>query len=264
MNVAAAVMDCSQGGLQKQTRERQAHKWLRACRAQQVDLVVFPALFGMAETDGNFLEAARRWSHIYPELVICPGSWWEEQDGKRYHTACLLHDGEVLLAQRQLYLAKWEQRAGLARGTEVPTAEWRGFRIGILLSTDIFYPQVARHLAMRGADLVLSPLALAGGGGFAAQCAGVWQNVQQNVFFAVESGFKGVFRGTAFSSESLIHAPLAVTARGDGILARETKDLLVTAKVDLRQKKEAEAAFNPLTQLNPAFYDDQLFRRHHA
>lgn len=256
MKIAATVMS-----KHREPALELAQQWLDTCLQEKVDLVVFPALFGLLDAHLDFLEAARDWSRTYPQLAICPGSWWEEANGEHYHTSCLLHDGEVLLWQRQLYLAKWEQKKGLARGTKTAVTSWCGYRIGILLSTDIFYPQVARQLALKGADLILAPLALLNGGAEVLELAGMWQVAQQNGFFAIECGFKGRLFDKYFCSESIIHAPLDWTEQEDGWLARESSRSIVAAELNLFNRKQATAPFNSLAQLNPHFYRKHLFKR---
>lgn len=241
--------------------------WLFQCTNRKVQLAVFPALIGLlSEPCSRFIEDIRRLSRKFPNLAVCPGSHWEENEGHTYHTACLLKNGEVLLKQRQIYLAKWERAKGLERGVEVKTIEYQGFKLGILLSTDVFYPQVSRYIALAGVDLVLSPNAIkvekilpSMHQRFAHQFAGVWQNVQQNLFFAIESGFKGVVKGISFYSKSFIHAPLEMTMKNDGFLAKEELEgELLVADLDLTEKKIAQDRFNPLAQLNPNFYKKYL------
>lgn len=221
------------------------------CAREGVEVVVFPALIGCFFGDSaTFLDRVRRLSAAYPDLVICPGSWWERVDAV-WHASALIRGGKILLRQRQLYLARWEREEGLARGEDLALvelgAEPGGWRTAIVLSTDVFYPQVSRYAALSGADLVLSPVAIraeegrgggerggegegSGGGShqhrgnFPAQLSGLWANVQANLFFAVESGFKGTFRGRTFASRSAIHAPLAMTPREDGFLALEGEE----------------------------------------
>ncbi|MDI3280831.1 MAG: carbon-nitrogen hydrolase family protein [Bacillota bacterium] len=246
MRVAAAVWRREDEGPEKILAR--IERSLALCAREGVAVVVFPALIGCCFGDGAaFLERVRRLSAAYPELVLCPGSWWERAGGV-WHATALLRGGEVLLRQRQLYLARWEREEGLARGEDLALvelgAEPGGWRTAIILSTDVFYPQVSRYAALAGADLVLSPVAIraaeeradggrnAEGAGpegeacrssedFPRQLSGLWASVQANMFFAVESGFKGTFRGRAFASRSAIHAPLAMTPREDGFLALE-------------------------------------------
>ena len=236
---------------------------------KSASLIVLPGLLAAGAMSGErWLEEMRRLSSSYPSLWICPGSFLEQDGGDTFHASCLLRGGEIALRQRQIYLSRWERAMGLARGKETAMlqlsrgqsgeGEWRA---GILLTTDVHYPEVARELALGGANLVLCPMALIGGEKPAALLRGVWQIVQQNLFYAVESGMKGMVFGQRFHSSSLVHAPLAAAPRGDGFLATEARkgmeddgENIIVCDLDLRRLQDAMRAFNPLRQLNPDFY----------
>jgi len=134
-----------------------------------------------------------------------------------------------------------------------------GMKLGIIISTDIFYPQVSRALAMSGVELVLSPVAIKGTVNMSRQLSGLWQNVQANLFFGIESGFKGSFNGCEFHSRSIIHAPLEMTGKEDGFMAFEGNAQgtpVVAAELDSEKRKEAVSKFNTLAQLNIEAYKD--------
>lgn len=237
---------------------------LQLCEERVVKLVVFPALIGTLFEGERYLEHIRELSSKHQDLYICPGSFWEEKEGRRYHSSCLIYKNQILLWQRQLYLSKWEQEYGLSRGTEISQVDIEGFQTCIILSTDVFYPQVSRHAALSGTDLVLSPVAIKGEPNPCSQLRGLWQNVQSNMFFAVESGFKGTLSSLPFYSHSVIHAPLALTSHEDGFLIHEEHSItpdsaeqqhIIVAQLDngLRNKRLIDS-YNPLRQLNPTVY----------
>ena len=244
--------------------------WLSDGQDKQVELLVMPALIGnfyrkyasQAELDNGYLEEVLKLSLEFSEIAICPGSWWEKLNQKdnvsTFHSSGLIRNGRLLLQQRQLYLAHWERELGLARGTGISTCGLGEFSVCIEVSTDVFYPQVSRYATLSGVNLVLAPMAIKGPKSFPRQISGLWQQVQQNLFFAVESGFKGSFNGQDFSSDSLIHAPLAITHAEDGFLRKEAQvtgsEALLVADISLAEREKAFKGFNPLTQLNPNFY----------
>ncbi|HHW58311.1 MAG TPA: carbon-nitrogen hydrolase family protein [Clostridia bacterium] len=230
---------------------------LKGCKGKEVDIVVFPALTGVIYDFGeDFVEKMKDISSKYEDIAICPGSFFEKEGDKIYHSSYLLLKGEVKLFQRQLYLSKWEREMGLSRGSYLKIAEIKGFKTSIILSTDVFYPQVSRYAALKGVNLVLSPVAIKGERNFARQVGGLWQNVQQNLFFAVESGFKGEYRGYKFYSESAIHAPLEMTRDDDGFLAKETDSSIIIADLEEEERKRAVSKFDVLKQLNIEFYEE--------
>ncbi|MFW6270965.1 MAG: carbon-nitrogen hydrolase family protein, partial [Bacillota bacterium] len=51
----------------------------------------------------------------------------------------------------------------------------------------------------------------------ARQISGMWNQVQQNLFFAVESGFNGRLIDRFLWGNSFIHAPLEMTEEDNGL-----------------------------------------------
>lgn len=227
---------------------------------QGVNIVVLPALLGcIFENDEKYLEDILGLSDKYKGMAICPGSFFEREKGCTYHSSCIMLDGNIIARQRQIYLAKWEQGIGLARGKELTCTHVSGMKVCIIISTDVFYPQVSRAAAMSGAELVLSPVAILGTGNRYRQLSGLWQNTQANLFFGIESGFKGSFGGLEFNSLSMVHAPLDMTEREDGFMDAEgnARDAsIITAVLDNEKRKEAVKKFNTFAQLNFEAYRD--------
>lgn len=234
------------------------NSWFDVCAENGVNIVVLPALLGcLYDFDGKYekyIDEMLVLSSKYSDIAVCPGSFWEKDGEKTYHSSCILLNGDIKLFQRQIYLAKWEREYKLSRGNALNITEINGFKVGIVLSTDVFYPQVLRHLALSGVDAVLSPVAIKGSKNFAMQVSGLWQNVQQNLFFAVESGFKGDYMGHSFYSESAIHAPLEMTKNKDGFLARENGSSIIVSELDNAVREKAISKFDVLSQLNTEFY----------
>lgn len=246
-----------------QSFTRKIREWLDCCLDKEIEIVVFPGLLGcLYGCSDGYLEEIMEMSILYKNIYICPGSYIEEQKSHKYHSSCIIKNGSKCLEQRQIYLAKWEKEKGLSRGCIVDSIIINGMKTALMLSTDMFYPQVSRHIAMAGVDLVMAPAAIKGGENIHMQISGLWQNVQQNLFFAVECGFKGNLFNHDFYSYSAIHAPLEMTIRENGILAFEGKNCksqIIMADLDNEKRKEAIKKFNTLAQLNIEFYKD-IFR----
>jgi len=238
---------------------------------EQVDIIVFPGFTGVFfqqlnypnrsirslnnEADSSeYIEQIKELSREY-KIAICPGSYWQKEKSNIYHESSLIINGEVQLKQRQIYLARWERELGFSRGVKIELREIKDWKLALIISTDVFYPQVSRMIALKGVDIVLSPVGFIGENNRALQVSGMWQEVQQNQFFAVESGFNGFLGEQSFWGESIIHAPLEMTEEGDGYLDRSRgQQSLIIAKLDNEQRKEAISKFNVLLQLNYQFY----------
>jgi len=73
----------------------------------------------------------------------------------------------------------------------------------------------------------------------------MWQEVQQNQFFAVESGFSGFLGEQSFWGESVIYAPLEMTEAGDGYLERSNgQQSLIIAQLDNKKRRKAILKFD--------------------
>ncbi len=247
-------------------------EYLEKAIEEQVDIIVFPGFTGcffqqlcfpdkksiqslMKEVDSReYIEQVKELSRKY-KIAICPGSYWQKEKSNIYHESSLIINGEVQLTQRQIYLARWERELGFSRGEKIGLKEIKDCMIALIISTDVFYSQVSRMIALRGVDIVLSPVGFIGEKNRALQVSGMWQEVQQNQFFAVESGFNGFLGEQSFWGESCIHAPLEITEEGDGYLDRSKgQQSLIIAELDNDRRKEAILKYNVLFQLNPQFY----------
>lgn len=247
------------------------NEYLAKAVRNYTDIIVFPAFTGCfyqqlktkakslqelkeAADHEEYISIIKKLSGVY-KMAICPGSYWKKEGSCVYHASCIFLGGEVQLEQKQIYLARWERELGIARGVEVGLKLIKGLNTGIILSTDVFYPQVSRMLALMGAELILSPVGFTGKKSEALQISGMWQETQQNLFFTAESGFNGVLGGSEFWGESIIHAPLEMTQGEDGFLSRsEYGKNLIYAGLDNEQWIKAISGFDVLSRLNPEFY----------
>lgn len=88
---------------------------------------------------------------------------WPERgaDGAVYNTVQLLGaDGSVLAGYRKTHLFGDLDRAQFRAGDRPsPVVELGGFRVGLAICYDIEFPEVARGLAMAGAEAILVPTA---------------------------------------------------------------------------------------------------------
>ncbi len=253
-------------------------EYLEKAVKRQVDIIVFPGFTGcffqqlscpdrsiqslINEADSTeYIEQVKKLSREY-KIAICPGSYWQKEKGNIYHESSLTIDGKVQLKQRQIYLARWERELGFSRGTKIELKEIKDWNIALIISTDVFYPQVSRMAALKGADIVLSPVGFIGEKNRALQISGMWQEAQQNQFFAVESGFNGFLKERNFWGESIIHAPLEMTEKENGFLTRtKGQQSLIIAELDNKKTRKSISKFDVLSQLNREFYQQmKMFR----
>ncbi len=144
------------------------------------------------------------------EMYISPGFIYEEDDESLYRTALLFNPGgEVILKQRQLFITNKDNKVGLKMGNYIDITQTEFGNIGFIVGEDCWYPEVGRFMALEGVDLVLA-INHYDKGGYWYQMSGIWSQVQQNQFFALEASNGG---------RDLIHGPCEISPYRTGILA---------------------------------------------
>jgi predicted amidohydrolase len=79
----------------------------------------------------------------------------ERADHLIYNVAVLIGpDGQVVGKYRKVALPRSEIEAGVAPGSDYPVFETRFGKVGMMVCYDAFFPEVARQLADRGAEII--------------------------------------------------------------------------------------------------------------
>jgi predicted amidohydrolase len=91
-------------------------------------------------------------------LYIVPGLL--ERDGHLvYNVAVLIGpDGKVVGKYRKVCLPRGEVEGGIAPGSDYPVFETRFGKVGMMVCYDGFFPEVARELTNRGAEVIAWPV----------------------------------------------------------------------------------------------------------
>ena len=91
-------------------------------------------------------------------LYIVPGL--NERDGHLvYNVAVLIGpDGRIVGKYRKVCLPRGEIAAGIAPGRDYPVFATRFGKVGLMVCYDGFFPEVARHLTNRGAEVIAWPV----------------------------------------------------------------------------------------------------------
>ncbi len=149
---------------------------LTSAREQGSDLAVFPEgtqarfsadLRAVAEPlDGPFcdgLSAAARGSGV----ALAAGVFEKAPGGRVYNTIVAFDSaGELVAAYRKIHLFDalgQRESQTIAPGSEVVIAELAGLKVGFLTCYDVRFPELARELAVRGAELIVIPSAWGAG-----------------------------------------------------------------------------------------------------
>jgi len=139
--------------------------WCGRAAAQQAQLVLFPELVIHGHCTPNTWELAepvpgpsvRRLEEIARRhhLVLCAGLSEKERDIV-YNTMVLVGPEGYIGKQRKLHLSR-DEVFYYKGGREIPVFDLGFCRVGIIICYDNQFPEVARVLALRGADILLMP-----------------------------------------------------------------------------------------------------------
>lgn len=146
------------------------HKAARAAACWDADLLVLPELFltgynigsraaELAETANGPSLAAVAEIAARASCAICIG--FAERDGKSVFNSSILFNaqGDLVALYRKIHLFGPKEQALFTAGDELVVARLGDRRIGMAICYDIEFPEFARALKRRGADLIIAPTA---------------------------------------------------------------------------------------------------------
>lgn len=128
----------------------------------------------------------------------------------------------------------------LAPGDELGVVDVVGVRIGVMVCSELWIPEVSRVLALRGAELLLGPA----GGGF-GEVAENWQLVAR--VRAIENNCYAAMTQNLFGDED----GSAVIAGPEGLVADGPRDALVVADLDLARVRWMRATDDSMAKPKP-------------
>jgi predicted amidohydrolase len=207
-------------------------------------LVVFPEMFmgrpteerspaWIAAADGGKFVQGLKSLAAETGLFVVAGCWEPGPDQRRvYNTAHIFSpEGEIVASYRKLHLFDAlnvrESDSMIPGDAPPPVADIAGMRVGLAICYDLRFPELFRHLAGRGAQLVLVP---------SAWYQGPMKEVHwltllraraiENTFFVAGCNLVG----GAFCGCSTVFDPFGVSLAGSG-----EAPALVQASVDIQR-----------------------------
>ena len=148
---------------------RQFIPLLAEAAAQNADLVVLPEVLTRTGTGLSSVQASEpvpgpsteffgRLAREH-DFYIAAG-FLERERHLVYNTAALIGpDGKLVGKYRKATLTRDEIENGLTPGTQYPVFDTRFGRLGLMICYDGFFPEVARQLSIRGAEVIAFPVA---------------------------------------------------------------------------------------------------------
>lgn len=139
--------------------------WCERAAAEKADLVLFPELVVHGHCTPNTWELAEPVPGPSVEtlmqiarrhrLVLCAGLSEKERDIV-YNTQVLVGPNGYIGKQRKLHLSR-DEGFFYKGGRELPVFDVGPCKVGIVICYDNQFPEIARVLALRGADVILMP-----------------------------------------------------------------------------------------------------------
>jgi len=212
-------------------------KFLEEAYRHEIDLVVLPEL---ASSGYNFKNKAQaemtseeipngpttkllcRIASEYSMHIVCGIN--EREEDKLYNSAVIVSPNGYLGKYRKVHLFLNEKDI-FERGREFQVFNIGKAKIGIMICFDWIFPEAARTLMLRGAEIIAHPVNLV---------LPYWQRVcplraLENRVYIISANRVGVERGLAFTGQSFIVDP-----KGDIIvMASRTHEEVIYADIDI-------------------------------
>ena len=164
----AAVHYSPQGKTPRENCEQFAPLVAEAAR-QDADLVVLPETLTLPRTGLTYADAAEPipgpsteyFTSLAREHEVALVVGLIERDGRLvYNVAVLIGpDGKLVGKYRKVCLPRGEIEAGITPGESYPVFDLPWGKVGMMVCYDGFFPEVARELAGRGAEVIAFPVA---------------------------------------------------------------------------------------------------------
>ncbi len=249
MSPTAAVLQCPP--LPADGPEARLTALVAPAAVRGARLVALPGRHG-ADVPG-YLDACRHVAGKF-SMGLVTGSYLS---GGFMEAAVIAPDGAVVGRQRQTHPGAWERERGLRAGDSLDVYPTAVGHVGLILGEDIRYPEVARILALRGAEVLIHLAATPAPFTEEAWLTQLWREVQGNQTF----GLQACLVGEGYAGRSAVLAPLEMTPGETGILERaattDEAELLV-ARLDYAARAAVIAHYPVLAYLNADLYRREL------
>lgn len=258
--------DSNGSGAQRRTRgaPNHAHGRRSAARAAGRPSFVYRLLAATARSMQQAVETtmcalARKYA-----IAIYSGSYLiKEADGLYNGGALINAQGKIVGRQRKIHLTDLESALGLKRANRLNVWTSAVGNIACPVCMDASYFETFQAAASLGADIVTMPIANNEEYDCHKALRGIWPRVQEAYVFGLKAALTGWIGGMHFTGKAGIFAPLALTARGDGVIALSRHyegSELVTGTLDLPALRRVREKAEYCGDRNPAFEADYVRR----
>lgn len=154
LRVAAVQMDCS-GRLEEV--EKRALKMIGRAAKLGASIACLPEHWNRKgiEDKARFLRTFKDAAREF-QIYIVSGGDFVREDGSTFVEGFLFGPEGLVGVQRKVHLFRGERRRAVP-GSSYPVFRAGGAKVGIAICHDLVYPEVARILALGGAEVIFSP-----------------------------------------------------------------------------------------------------------
>lgn len=203
MKVAAIQFEAEAGAIER--NRQKAAEMIREAAKAGAELIVLPEFWpaGFEQRYASVQAETMRGASINilrklakeRKIFIVGGSLAEKRDGRLYNTAAAINDmGEITAKYRKVHLYPHEKEV-FSPGDEWKLSEYAGLTIGMMICYDIYFPEFARNLCLRGAQLLVIPSACEDDAIERLHILAVARAVENHCFVIVANGCKGNLAG---------------------------------------------------------------------
>ncbi len=229
---------------------------LAACAAKTHDLVVLPEVWTTGYSLGHLQEEAEEAadSPVIASLqqiarendcAILAGSVPMRHDGKIYNTSvAIAKNGEVVNSYDKVHLfGLFDEADFFAPGNSFNAFTLDGLCCGSTICYDLRFPELFRHLALQGAQLIF--------------CVAEWPEARGDIWhllvqaraaenhtFVVAVNCAGTFKGATFYGHSMVVAPSGKILAEAGL-----QEEVVSCEIDLAEVAKVRSRLNALADV---------------
>jgi predicted amidohydrolase len=167
--------------------------------------------------------------------------------------------GQLIGVQDKVHLMPMEAEWGTSAGSELNLFDTKLGKIAAPVCMDATYFETFRILELKGADIVIIPIANPEPYNQWLALRGIWPRVQECPVYGIKSALVGNLLGLEFTGRAGIFAPAELTPLGSGVLdivVSPNEEGVAFAEIDLTALKDLRRN-HPWRDNNP-----QLYRRY--
>ena len=208
-----------------------------------------------------YFETFGKLAQEYRTAILGGSLYLVDQETGALRNRAYLFDvsGEVLGFQDKLNLAPDEESLATP-GSDLSVIEAPFVRIGVLIGRDLLYPELARLLALQGAEFLVGVVAGPGAAQSTVMRQALAMRVEENqifggVSFLLGKNYLGDENREAYFGQSALLAPVSMTAKGDGVLVQagtNRTEALIATELDAEGLHNLwqTSRFRPRQQMN--------------